>query len=41
LTQEIKYNHGTDLDKIREDAILLHSDKSGQLIKHLREKYGS
>jgi hypothetical protein len=41
LTQEIKYNHETDLANIREDAILLHSDKSGQLIIHLREKYGS
>ena len=41
LTQEIKYNHETDLAKIREDAILLHSDKSGKLINHLREHYAS
>ena len=36
LSQEIKYTE-SDLDKIREDAVLLHSDKSGKLIIHLRE----
>jgi hypothetical protein len=38
LIQQIFYKHPADLDKIRADAVLLHSDKSGELIKHLRDK---
>jgi hypothetical protein len=38
LIQQIFYKHPQDLEKIRQDAVLLHSDKSGELIKHLRSK---
>lgn len=38
LIQQIYYKPESDFEKIRPDAILLHSDKSGQLIKTLREK---
>lgn len=36
LVQQIAYNHETDFDKIRPDAVMLHSDKTGALISHLR-----
>jgi hypothetical protein len=38
LIQQIYYKHPQDLDKIWPEARLLHSDKSGMLIQHLREK---
>ena len=34
LIQQIQYDHEKDYNKIRENAVLLHSDKSGKLIKH-------
>jgi hypothetical protein len=38
LIQHFSYNHETDQDKIRPDAALLHSDKAGSLIRHLRSR---
>jgi len=38
LFQQMGYNHETDYDKIRDDAVLLHADKTGQLIQCLRAK---
>lgn len=38
LIQQIFYKPESDYEKIRPDAVLLHSDRSGQLIKTLREK---
>ena len=38
LIQQIYYKHPQDVEKIRQDAVLLHADKSGELIKHFRSK---
>jgi hypothetical protein len=36
LIQQIAYHHETDHDKIRPDALMLHSDKTGALVNDLR-----
>lgn len=38
LIQQIFYKHPQDLEKVRPEACLLHCDKSGMLIQHLRSK---
>ena len=38
LIQQIYYKPESDLVKIRPDAVLLHSDKTGKLIQYLRSK---